>query len=165
MKESQLIEYEQHNMKKICQLSLAGFILTAVVIVALTPVLIPIAGRSDMFWFKMLWAVFLAGVVWLSLYNFFATPLSPDEPRKGVGGVTPILAIGGFCYATTSLMLMIVLSFLPKVEWLDRLHMALQIILGAAVILIALFLRINLVFAERKDGGAKQSPTGNPPIK
>ena len=144
---------------KIRQVCLAGFVVTAALVAALTIVLIPTASRSDMFWFKILWAVCLAGVAWLCLYTFFAAPLSPDEPRKGVGGVAPILAIGGFFYAAISLALMIVLSFLPKLEWLDRLHMAIQIVLGAAAILLALFLRINLVFAERKDGGTKQNPT------
>jgi hypothetical protein len=151
--------------KQIQTTCLAGFIVTAAVAIALPLVLIPTASRSDLFWFKVLWAVFLTGVVWLSLYSYFAGPLNPDEPRKGVGGVAPILAIGGFCYAAISLALMVVLSFLPNVEWLDRLHMAVQIVLGAAAVLLALFLRINLVFAERKDGGAKQNPTGNPPTK
>ena len=153
------------STKQINTICLAGFAVTAAVAIALPLVIIPTASRSDLFWFKILWAVFLAGVVWLSLYSYFAAPLSPDESRKGVGGVSPILAIGGFCYAAISLALMIVLSFLPKVDWLDRLHMAIQIILGAVAILLALFLRINLVFGERKDGGAKQNPTENPPTK
>ena len=154
-----------NTLRRLRTLVIAGFIITTTFVFALPIVLIRASSRSDMFWFKILWAVFLAGVVWLSLYSFFAAPLNPDEPRKGVGGVAPILAIGGFCYAAISLALMIVLAFIPKAEWLDRLHMAVQIILGAVAILLALFLRINLVFAERKDSGAKQNPTENFPSK
>jgi len=136
----------------------AGFVVTAVLASVLPIVLIRSSSRSDIFWFKILWAVFLAGVAWFSLYSFFAVPLSPDEPSKGGGRVSPILAIGGFCYAAFSIAVMIIISFLPKAEWLDRLHMAIQIVLGAAAILLALFLRLNLVFGERKEDTAKQNP-------
>jgi hypothetical protein len=158
------IGYSQ-KLERVRIFCLVGFVVTAILVVALPLVLVPSANRSGMFWFKIVWAVMLTGIVWGGLYLFFAAPLSPDEGRKGVGRISPALAIGGFWYAIISLALMVIISFLPKADWLDRLHMAVQIILGAAAILLALFLRINLVFAERKDGGAKANPTENPPTK
>ena len=144
---------------KIRKTCFAGFVVTAAVAVALPIILISSASRSGMFWFKIVWAVILTSIVWASLYLFFATPLHPDEPRKGVGRISSALAIGGFWYALISLVLMVAISFLPQADWLDRVHMAAQIILGAAAVLLGLFLRINLTIGGSKAPDLKQPTT------
>jgi len=73
--------------------------------------------------------------VWGSLYIFLTAPLRLSEPRKGVGRIAPAIVGVVMGYAVISLTLLVVSSVLPDVDWLRRIHLAIQIVLAAATLI------------------------------
>jgi hypothetical protein len=130
---------------------LAGFVVTAITLVGMTLALVQPAYRSDWFWFRVFWLVFLSALCWGSVYGFLCPPLTGRVAPKGAGGVMPVMTMIVFCYSLASVVLMIAQALLSRIEWLSRVHLAVQIGMGGIAAVMVLLLVIPVLQAG-KDG-------------
>ena len=126
------------------RLCIAGFVVTSVAVTAATVLLIPEAPQSSFFILRLLWECVLAGLLWGSVYAYFSSALQHCPTPPGTAGVTPALVLLTFGYALLSLTLMVLQACFSSYETLARIHLALQIFLLAAALIVALLMRVSL---------------------
>jgi len=127
---------------------LAGFVVTAITLVGITLALVPPTSRSDWFWLRLVWMVFLSSLCWGGVSGFLMSSLSARLSPKGIGGVTPAISMVVFWYSVASGVLMLVQALLSGIAWLSRVHLAVQIGMGGIVAVILLLMLIPLLHAE-----------------
>jgi len=150
------------KLKMVKLACLVGLIVTIGVIFALPLVLVPPPSRSGAFCLRVLWAGALGVAVWGSLYTFLTAPLRSSEKEKGGGRIAPAVAGIVMGYAAISLVLLVVSSVLPDVGWLPRIHLAIQIVLGAATLIAILLMGIAVLYGQREAAPTQHAPPTSP---
>lgn len=131
--------------RKALAICLAGFAVTALALVGMTLALVPEASRSNWFWFRLAWMAFLSALCWGSVYFFRLSSLTGIALPRGAGGVTPAMAMVVIWYSVASAVLMIAQALLSGIEWVSRVHLAVQIGMGGLVAVVLLLLLIPLL--------------------
>lgn len=114
--------------------ALAGYAVTAAVVVVIPMLLIPADQRSPYFWCKVGWAEFLTLVVWAYFGGSLALVVPSHARISGIGGILPSMGMVIVAYAVLSLVLVMVCS------WPSTGHWAGQVLLLAAAVLLLLLL-------------------------
>lgn len=120
-------------------------IITALTIVILPIIVIPVEHRSKYFWVNVLWVEVLAILIWC--YLGWGTKIIIQSAEKGgrSAALLPALGISIFTYASLSLFFIISSSLMPDNVWLSSYHLARQIVL----IFLFLVVSIGLYFAAK----------------
>ncbi len=118
---------------------------------AVAMLLVPEPSRSPEFWPRVLWAGFLVLLVWAALSGFFEVALGSRD-RFGLGGVLPALVLIVVVFAASSLLMLVLTSWLPASELGRRVHWATQIVRLAMLVVMAAGLVASVVGAHA--GGA-----------
>lgn len=121
----------------------AGWVITTLAIFAVSTILIAPEHRSPYFWQRILWAIFLAGLVWAFVGGFVSNALLGRKESRGDGGILPAFGVLAVGYAAASLTLMLLQAWSPENELLNRFHLAGQIVLLAAVGIVCVLLNIS----------------------
>ena len=150
------------KLKMIRLACVAGFIITVGTIGALSVVLAPPSVRSIAFYLRILWAEMLGIAVWGSLYALLAAPLCLGESKQGIGRVAPAVVGVVIGYAILSLALLVASSVLPNIDWLSRIHLAVQIVLAAVALVTILLMGIAVVYGQRDAAPSQRTPPASP---
>jgi hypothetical protein len=144
-------------MKLLLRVALAvGACTTCVVVFAIAVILVPPELRSEHFWPKLLWAEFLTVVVWATITGFFELVLRSDQSH-GLGGILPALVLVVTVYAVSSVLVMVVHSWLPESDLGSRIHWAMQVFRFGSMVLMIVALVASLAGAR---SGAEPLPPG-----
>jgi hypothetical protein len=134
-----------------------GFLATALAAIALCALLVPAEKRSGTFWLRLSWVSFLMATAWSGIYVYLCTPLRTDAVRKGMAGLAPAIAFGSISFAVVSLLLLGAQSLFLDNEFLSRLLLASQFVLGAVAFVVALLLAAVRVYTEPRRSNVKQA--------
>jgi hypothetical protein len=118
----------------------AGFLLSAVVIVGIALVLVPAETRSDLFWPRTLWTVFLVGLAWGASGSYFSLSARRKANYREAGGIAPSLILVVIIYAVLSFAVMMLHANMRPGETSSRTHLFLQIGLAGGSALVLVFL-------------------------
>jgi hypothetical protein len=128
--------------------SVVGYAATLLVILAVPAVLIPAESRSAHFWWRVAWAAFLATIVWAYVGGLVGTALSATKPEQPPRGMLPAIGLTAVIYAVISGALMLGNACLPESPASNRLHLALQIAIAAAALVVCVFAHFGRVRAD-----------------
>lgn len=124
-------------------------LLSAALCVSLPLLLIPEMSRSPHFWFKVGWLLFLSTMFWLAI-GFFLLPLRRlASARLGVPRIAPAITYVVTLYCLLSAGLLVLGSVWNRYPYLNRLHLAGQIVLFACAAVLVLVLGLPVFFAPR----------------
>jgi hypothetical protein len=123
--------------------SLLGFAVTAAAIVGVSVVVVSPEGRSGHFWWQVAWACFLAAIVWTYVGGFAGAS----------AGLGRAFATTAACYAVVSGMVLLGAAILPDTSALSRAHLATQIVLGAAMLVVWVFIYFSRATSQHEPGG------------
>jgi len=138
---------------------LIGFLTMAAAIAMVPMVVVPSPERSEFFVDRILWAEILNALAWGIPGGLLGAALG----RRGqsVGGIAPTGGGLVLLYCTSSLSLMLARAWLPDVEFLERWHLGVQILLAVGLVFGNVVL---LVAARHAQVPAPELPAGcNPP--
>jgi hypothetical protein len=123
-----------------------GFTTTSLAIIVVPLVLVHAADRSEYFWWRIAWADFLAILAWSSLGGLvYASKAVRSMPR--IAGVAPAYDLVILPYAVLSSALLVGFAWLDPTDGPNRIHMAVQVVLLASVIIVAALLYLAAHFA------------------
>jgi hypothetical protein len=125
-----------------------GFVATVLAILAVPVVLVPPESRSAYFWLRIVWAEFLATIVWAYLGGFAGAGLSADKGERGQGGMLRAIGVTAVTFAVISGALLIGDACLPDSSPLNRVHLAIQIVLAAGALVVCVFVYFTRVAAD-----------------
>jgi len=128
--------------------TIIGFLATIVAIVLVPLILIPVPDRSQYFWCRIAWAVFLAVLVWAFAGNQFSRTAIPS-----FGGVLPAYGVVVFFYAGFSFALMVAFAWFDHSQSGNRVHIAVQVI-GTTVLVIVSALLVLPAYFSRHSGSS-----------
>lgn len=117
----------------------AGWLIIALAIIFVAPLIVPYDHRSDYFWYRLIWTEILWLLFWLSL-SIYTTQ---KDSTTRFGGIAPTICLVVSTVTILSFTLMIASSSLPNYDPTGRWHMALQIIFFAVAGLAVVFLSIS----------------------
>jgi hypothetical protein len=120
----------------------AGFVLSALVIVAMATVIVPSGVRTDLFWPRVLWTIFLAGLVWGASASYFTLSARRKAKHRESGGIAPSLMVVTIIYAVLSFAAMLLHAALPPNETVSRTHLLIQLGLAGASAIVLVFLNL-----------------------
>lgn len=120
----------------------AGFILSALIIVAMATVIVPSGARTDLFWLRVLWTIFLAGLVWGASASYFTLSARRKAKHREAGGIAPSLMVVITIYALLSFAAMLLHGAMPPSETASRTHLFIQLGLAGASALVLVFLNL-----------------------
>ncbi len=123
---------------------------------AVATLLVPVASRSAAFWPRVLWAGFLVLLLWTALAGFCEVVLGPRR-LAALAGVAPALVLIVLVYAVSSLLMLVLASWLPVGELGQRIHWAGQIVRLTTLVFMAVGLVVSLIGAR---AGAAELPDG-----
>lgn len=118
----------------------AGWAITAAAILGVSTTLIPAEHRSHLFWHRVLWAQFLAALVWAYFGVYGSVALLGRKIPRGAGGILPSFGIVIAAFAGLSFALMLLHAFLPETDFVNRFHLTGQILLMALAGTLCIFL-------------------------
>jgi hypothetical protein len=124
-------------------IAVAGWLISAIAIVGVAITFVPTPERSDYFWYRILWAEFLAGLVWGFTGGFITSSLFAKKSPRSQGGILPTLGVVVVIYAVLSLALMLKQAYTHETDFLDRFHLTLQIVLLAVTGILCVFLQLS----------------------
>jgi len=130
------------NPKNISRYSLfIGWALSAIAIVFIALIIVPVQSRSDHFLYRILWTEILCIFSWgsLLLYSFFFTK---DDSQTRYGGITPTISVIVINYSILSFIAMVANSFI-KSDIVNRIHLVFQIIIFVLAAIYIIFLSIS----------------------
>jgi hypothetical protein len=131
---------------------MVGYAASAVIIFAVPVLLISGEHRSQSFWPRVAWTEFLAFLVWGYFAWFFRVATKQSLVREGTSGIAPAIGVLVAAYALVSFVLMSLHALLPSVDFLNRFHLAAQIVVVAVFIIVAATLQIARISQiERRD--------------
>lgn len=122
--------------------AVAGWAISALAILGTSTLLIAPEHRSQHFWYRVLWAQFLAALVWSVIGGFTSNGMLGRKAPRAEGGIWPSFGLVVFTYASLSFALMLFHSYLPENDFLNRYHLASQIALSALAGTLCIFLAI-----------------------
>ena len=134
-----------------------GWIVTAMGVVAIAVGAIQPENRSPFFWYRVIWAVFLAFLVWSSGGAFFVRTLDIEKRRDGLGAILPSLALVVSSYAGVSFCFMLLFMCFSQGDTPNRFHLILQVFFGAATGVVCVFLSLAKTAASN---GLSRIPQG-----
>ena len=114
-------------------IAVAGWAISALAILGVSTLLVTPEHRSPYFWHRILWAQFLAALVWAFVGSFVSNALLGRKAPRAEGGILPAFGFVVTAYAALSATLMLSHAFLPGNDFLNRFHLAGQIVSTAAV--------------------------------
>lgn len=114
--------------------TVAGYLVTAVAIIAVPVVFVPETSRSDLFWHRIAWTEFLAFLVWGFFGSFAAFAAGRERTGRGLGGVLPVVGFVVSGYAAASFALMMVAAYWTGGDSWSRIFTVLQILAAASAI-------------------------------
>lgn len=126
-----------HSKQKI--VAAAGWAISALAILGVSTILVTPEHRSQYFWYRVLWAQFVAALVWAFYGGFISNSLLGRKAPRAEGGILPSFGIAVVAYAGLSLALMLAHAFLPENDFLNRFHLTGQILLMAGVGTLCVF--------------------------
>ena len=97
--------------------TVAGYLITAAIIVAVAVTAITPVKRSESFWYNVALTEFLALVVWAYLGGVFQLLLPATKEPRGLAGVLPITGLIVFGYVIFSFLLMLLSEQLGQSHW------------------------------------------------
>ena len=126
--------------------AIVGFITTSLAIIVVPLVLVHAADRSPYFWWRIAWADFLALLAWSSLGGLlYASTAIRSMPR--IAGVVPAYDLVVMTYAALSFALLVCFAWLDPTDGPNRIHMAIQVVLLASVVIAAALLYLPAHYA------------------
>jgi hypothetical protein len=132
--------------------SIVGYAVTLAAIVAVPAVLIPQESRGAYFWWRVGWAGFLAAILWAYVGGSLGSrPPAEEGERKG-GGMLGAVGATAAVYALISGALLLLSALLPDTSLVNRAHLAIQIVLAAAVMVIWVYVYFSRVSGESASG-------------
>ena len=120
----------------------AGFVLSALIIVAMAMVIVPSGVRTDLFWPRVLWTIFLSGLVWGASASYFTLSARRKAKHRETGGIAPSLMLVIIIYAVLSFATMLLQAAMPPGEAASRTHLFIQLGLAGASALVLVFLNL-----------------------
>ena len=128
------------NYRGMLILATAGFVVTAIAVVAIPCVLISQADRTVQFWPRISWALFLTLLAWGSVAAFTGVATARSRGVSGVAGITPAALLLVILYAAISFGLMLAHVLVGPGDTANRMFLAVQIAaaVGLAIVLLAL---------------------------
>lgn len=130
----------------------AGFLLTAVVVILVPLLLIEAGERTSLFWGKMFWLLCLSLFFWGALV-FWLRAVAVTHDHWGLARLAPGVALGVCGYCAVSVTLLLLDSVLPNHWFPERIHLVLQIVLFVGCAITALFLGFSVLHAEKPGVG------------
>lgn len=118
-----------------------GWVLTAIAIILIALIIVPQHNRSDSYWLKVFWTEILCLISWGSIF-FYSFLFSKDDASSRYGGIAPTISIIVMTYSILSFLTMIVNSYI-SVDFVNRIHLVLQIVLFVGAAISILFLSIS----------------------
>jgi len=125
-----------HIIKGITVATVIGFLATGITILCVPIILTASNTRSQFFWNRILWAEFLAVLVWAYIGGFFSLVIPKNRSIRGLGAIMPALGVIIFFYAISSLIVMIAAAYFPQIGYLNTVS---QIYKTAGLIIIIVF--------------------------
>lgn len=137
--------------------AVAGWAISALAILGVSTLLVTPEHRSPYFWHRILWAQFLAALIWAFVGGFVSNALLGRKAPRAEGGISPAFGFVVTAYASLSAALMLFHAFLPENDFLNRYHLAGQILLMALAGTVCVFLNISRTAAAH---GIEPMPDG-----
>ena len=129
-------------MRTTRSVAVIGFVTTSLAIVLVPLILIPSTQRSQYFWYRIAWAGVLALMIWGHAF----VKVGQVSPR--FAGVLPAYGILVIAYTAVSLSLMVGFAWLDPSASSNRIHIALQVGLGALLVIVSALLVLPASFAS-----------------
>lgn len=122
---------------------LAAAAVTGISLAALGVILVPESSRSDYFWYRLVWTEILNVIFWGGSGLYLINSATRDDSTSRLGGIAPSVSIATALYAVLSFLAMAAHSLSSGGEGIDRMHMAVQVILLGVSALTILFLSMS----------------------
>lgn len=135
----------------------SGWAISALAILGVSTLLVTPEHRTPYFWQRILWAQFLAALVWAFVGGFVSNALLGRKAPRAEGGILPAFGFVVTAYAALSAILMLLHAFVPENDFLNRFHLAGQIVLMALAGTVCVFLNISRTAAAH---GIEPMPDG-----
>lgn len=114
-----------------------GCFVTSLSIIVIALTWIEPADRSEYFWQRIAWTVFLVALAWAYVGGFFSLLVRRHRSVKGWGAILPGLGVAIFLYVASSLLLMSLAAFWPRAHsW----EVASQVYKTAGLVVVLIFL-------------------------
>lgn len=120
-----------------------GWLVSALAIALIAPLLIPEESRSEHFWYRVAWTEALNLLCWGSAFVFLFISSVKNHSASRLGGVTPTISIVVGLYAALSFIVMVSLAFIPESVIPERIHWVVQIALFAITAILIIFLMVS----------------------
>ena len=121
---------------------LIGWAITALVVFLVSAILLPEESRSIYFWQRVWWTEFLVSIFWSSVGIYLFTSVKAQDREIRFGGISTTIFILTAIYSILTFAVMILHAYLFESDLGNRIHLVLQIILFAVLVLCIVFLSI-----------------------
>jgi len=122
---------------------LAGWLISALAIVLVAPLIVAEEYRSDYFWYRVLWTEVLCTLFWASASFYVLVSSAQKDSVSRFGGIAPTISIVTAVYAFLSFSVMVIQAFMSGSDTVSRIHWILQIVFFAIAALSVAFLSIS----------------------
>lgn len=122
---------------------IAGWLVTAIAILSIAPLIIPEESRSSYFWLRVIWSEVLCFLFWGGASSYFFIAAKQNDSTTRFGGITPTISIITTAYAALSFLAMVSHAYLANGDTSNRWHLIIQILLFAGTALTLVFLSIS----------------------
>jgi len=136
-----------------------AYLISAAAFLIVPLISVPADDRSTYFWPRLLWSQFLVFLVWIVMRK--ALFVSTGKERSISDGLWPFSVMLVSAYALLSFSMMMIHAFLPSSDFLNRLHLVIQIITAGITAVIAAIARFAVNAGISKDtrpSAAMKSP-------
>lgn len=121
---------------------LIGWLITALAIASIAPLLVPELSRSDYFWLRVAWTEMLNAILWSSLSFFLFVSGDKKDSTTRYGGISPTISLITGAYAILSFSAMVAHSLVPSSDISSRIHWISQILFLTVTAVLIVFLTL-----------------------